>query len=150
MNSSSSATTTHPDNAASSTALIVTLIISSTILLYCVFFGSALLNLFSTRSEYSVLSSPLMNSHDQVDSNTAGSQSRLTGIERVRSDGDYGSSADGNRNGGNGSNSSDGGSSGTKRENVFFHALMMLVACYGAMVLTSWSVSDGSTPAAAD
>ena len=34
--------------------------------------------------------------------------------------------------------------SGGPRERMFFHALMMVASCYGAMVLTSWAKTDGS------
>lgn len=118
-------------------ALVVTLIISTSVLLYCIFFGTALLNLFNTQTEYSVLSSPLIS--DQADSSSTGSQSRLTGIERVRNDGNYGTSADTDEGRGGGRSSSN---NNNKYENVFFHTLMMLFACYGAMVLTSWDTTD--------
>jgi len=135
-------TITDQKDTPSDDALIVTLIVSTTILLYCVFFGTALFNLFSTQSEYSVLSSPLI--HDQADNGSSSSGSRLTGIERMRNDGDYGT--DGGGRGGNTSNNGgSGSSSGTKREIIFFHALMMLVSCYGAMILTNWGASDDST-----
>lgn len=34
--------------------------------------------------------------------------------------------------------------SGGPRERMFFHALMMVASCYGAMVLTNWGKTDGS------
>lgn len=34
-------------------------------------------------------------------------------------------------------------SSGTAHERVFFHVLMMLAACYGAMMLTNWGKMNG-------
>ncbi len=34
--------------------------------------------------------------------------------------------------------------SGTPMERCFFHVLMMLVSCYGAMILTSWGRTDGA------
>ena len=34
--------------------------------------------------------------------------------------------------------------SGGPRERMFFHGLMMIASCYGAMVLTNWGKSDGS------
>lgn len=127
---------------AATAALVVTLMVSSATLLYCVFFGTAILNIFNTQAEYSVLSSSLLSGHEESDASASQSQSRLTGIERPRAGGDYGTRDTGNDRGG------DAGSGGTKHEIVFFHALMMLVACYGAMLLTNWGAADGSTLAA--
>lgn len=127
---------------ADTAAFAITLMVSSATLLYCVFFGTAILNVFNTQTEYSVLSSSLLSGHEESDASASQSQSRLTGIERPRTGGDYGTRDTGNDRGG------DAGSGGTKHEIVFFHALMMLVACYGSMALTNWGAADGSTLAA--
>ena len=34
-------------------------------------------------------------------------------------------------------------SSGTPMERAFFHALMVLASCYGAMILTGWGKTNG-------
>jgi hypothetical protein len=36
-----------------------------------------------------------------------------------------------------------GENSGTGHERVFFHILMMMVSCYGAMILTNWGKPYG-------
>lgn len=38
----------------------------------------------------------------------------------------------------------DENSSGTPQERVFFHVLMVLVSCYGAMILTNWGKTSGA------
>lgn len=126
-----------------SMAIITT--ISIVILLYCVFTGSKLLNSFyidNDRNAYSSSSNskaPLINGSKNTNATT-----NIHGIDEAALD-----THSSNKNGDNDSrmyiSANDESSSGTFYERVFFHVFMMLASCYGAMMLTDWGNSNGTS-----
>lgn len=116
-------------------ALIVTVVISTFIMIYCVAFGTKILNLFNADGE------GVISSYAQpAAQNPAIAKGDLDGIEiGVENTVD-------SKPSGRGANVDAlyEQTSGTTQERVFFHVLMILFSSYGLMILTSWGYSDGT------
>jgi len=124
-------------------ALIVTVIISTMIMIYCVAFGTKILNLFNVDGQGVISSYAQPSSRnnrtlakDDRDDDTTNGIEIGGGVENsvdVKPSG-RGANVDALYE----------QTSGTTQERVFFHVLMILFTSYGIMILTSWGHSNGT------
>lgn len=125
-------------------SIILVSCITIIVLLYCVVNGSVILNIFNPQGH------GVMQSYTKTegDLNRAlnGTTSVAIAQPQHRSGHDTGLSIAQNNNGSDGSNEAVDQieTSGSYHERLFFHVLMILVASYGSMILTSWGSSTGS------
>jgi len=120
-------------------AMVIVVVISTVILLYCVCNGTKILNIFNPQGE------GVMQSYS-ANENTLALNEVLTGGEEGKAvtqqpaAGATPAPATGLAPEG----AEPVKSSGTAHERGFYHVLMILVSCYGCMILTSWGRTDGS------
>ena len=120
------------------TSVVILTIISLCTLLFCVVNGSVMMQIFNTNgqgvleSHYGTAASPLKpdGSLDgvltgEMDRNGTSAQSESETPHQLQTQ-------------------HPPDASGGPRERMFFHGLMMIASCYGAMVLTNWGKTDGS------
>ena len=128
---------------AKDSSIIIIVIITCSVLLYCVANGTRIMDVFNPEGQgvlqqSSQLSMPNELSAVLTDSEApAATNLNIDKKESGSDNSDTGLTAAGAAIGGE-------QSSGTPPERAFFHVLMLLAACYGAMVLTSWGRTDGS------
>ena len=132
------------------TAVVAVSNVSVLVLVYCVVYGTAILNIFNPHGEAQSLPSP---SHQQQQrANYAATRelkSVFAGEDKVSAalrDGHPSLSQPLSPTADVGSSSVNipVASSGTTAERVYFHLLLAMFSCYAAMVLTSWGNADGS------
>lgn len=115
-------------------AIIIISIISIVVMMYCVFNGTKILNIFNPNGEGVMKSN--YSSHD-----VSGSPEATSAMEINRDATNPDAEVDGNTTSSRNQDTID--DSGTAHERVFFHVLMVLVVSYGAMVLTNWGSPNG-------
>eukprot|EP00602_Paraphysomonas_sp_CaronLab_P000298 CAMPEP_0185032296 /NCGR_PEP_ID=MMETSP1103-20130426/20262_1 /TAXON_ID=36769 /ORGANISM="Paraphysomonas bandaiensis, Strain Caron Lab Isolate" /LENGTH=275 /DNA_ID=CAMNT_0027568135 /DNA_START=567 /DNA_END=1394 /DNA_ORIENTATION=+ len=120
------------------TSVIVIALVSGVVLLYCVVNGTLILNIFNPEGEGVMIKQ--LHSSGQLSSALSPATENDTGSGVTTSQPINTESPGSSENG----SSMQQESSGTEHERVFFHVLMMLVSCYGAMMLTSWGKADGT------
>lgn len=133
-------------------AIIVVCIVTFVILIYCVGNGTKILNIFNPNGEGVMMS--------YQDNPTSGYRSNLhatlRGESATTTQPPVATTNDAESNTTSASSPAAAGdavatnvpdSSGTAHERFFFHILMLLVSCYGAMILTNWGQTNGA-PAA--
>eukprot|EP00286_Rhodomonas_abbreviata_P020930 CAMPEP_0181297978 /NCGR_PEP_ID=MMETSP1101-20121128/5537_1 /TAXON_ID=46948 /ORGANISM="Rhodomonas abbreviata, Strain Caron Lab Isolate" /LENGTH=229 /DNA_ID=CAMNT_0023402969 /DNA_START=623 /DNA_END=1309 /DNA_ORIENTATION=- len=123
--------------------IVVVSIVSMVILLYCVFNGSTILNIFNPNGEGVMMS---YSSNQGTNSELA---SVVTGGATDGDSSERGERRSANKDDSSANNNDNEASSGTPHERVLYHVIMILVACYGAMILTNWGKTNGS-PAQGD
>ncbi|CAE7430729.1 unnamed protein product, partial [Symbiodinium microadriaticum] len=112
-------------------SMIIISVVTAIILLYCVVNGSLILNIFNPEGEGVMVGQ--QSSMPQL----SGALSPSTGVTTTQP---VNTDSPGSSDEGEGLTKE---SSGTAHERVFFHVLMMLAACYGAMMLTNWGKMNG-------
>jgi hypothetical protein len=128
-------------NGAQNGGIIIVAIVSMVILLYCVVNGTKILNIFNPEGEGVMMSYTTNGNGNRAEmeavltgSSTAPpvtSQPSSAPLETTQKDGDGAAAAQEN-------------SSGTAHERAFFHVILLLISCYGAMILTSWGSTNGA------
>jgi len=115
-------------------SMVIISVVSLIILLYCVFRGSTILNIFNPEASGVIAESePCQRASSTINDSFGATRGDLRdermeraplspAAEVLRADRD----------------------SGTAHERVFFHILMTMASCYAAMVLTNWASPDGS------
>lgn len=115
------------------TSLVVIALVTGAVLLYCVVNGTLILNIFNTEGEGVMVGQHARPGQKSDNFSAAGGGGVTTSQPLdVESPGNSGNSGIQQE------------SSGTGHEIVFFHVMMMLVSCYGAMMLTNWGKPDGT------
>eukprot|EP00600_Ochromonadales_sp_CCMP1393_P004491 CAMPEP_0174966880 /NCGR_PEP_ID=MMETSP0004_2-20121128/7277_1 /TAXON_ID=420556 /ORGANISM="Ochromonas sp., Strain CCMP1393" /LENGTH=444 /DNA_ID=CAMNT_0016215957 /DNA_START=40 /DNA_END=1374 /DNA_ORIENTATION=+ len=120
-------------------AVVVVSIVSLVVLMYCVMNGTTILNIFNPQGEGVMMSYTAQSANRKemnnvltgesgggVESGSAAARSSEESRARKEGDGED--------------------ESGTPHERVLYHVIMILVACYGAMILTNWGKTNGGPP----
>lgn len=121
-------------NGAQDGGVIVIGAITLTVLLYCVGNGTTILNIFNPEGEGVMMSYQ----HDSA---------KRTELHEVVTGGPGNKSAavEEGEGGDKEVAKEEVKSSGTAPERVLYHVIMMLVCCYGSMILTNWGKTNGAT-----
>ena len=126
--------------------------VSVLVLVYCISYGSAILNIFNPEGQGVLVTQDNYAASRELKSVFAGEDK----VSAALRDGNPSLSqplSPTNPNNNSTSNHPPGGhpiadihssSSGTAAERVYFHLLLVMFCCYTAMILTSWGNTDGS------
>jgi hypothetical protein len=122
-------------------AMVVVCVVTFSILLYCVGNGTKILNIFNPNGEGVMMSyqdNPTSGYRANLHATLRGEQAPTTNQPVASNDAENNVTSDTS----NAANVPD--SSGTAHERFFFHIIMLLATCYGAMILTSWGQTNGA------
>jgi hypothetical protein len=115
------------------TALGIVTTVSLVILLYIVYNGTKILNIFNPEGEGLLIShAPNPELRAVINGDSPTKDASVTTTQPTTSGAQAGAAG-----------GVDEQPSGTPHERVFFHVLMVLVSCYAAMLCTSWGSTDG-------
>lgn len=117
------------------TALGVIICVTAAVLLYCVAYGTVILNVFNPEGEGVIV-------HGTGKSKTKTAGPELSGVLSGENKGDP-ENNDFDHKASVAAGDDDDEPSGTAHERVFFHVLMILLICYTTMILTSWGKTNG-------